>query len=112
VFEPRSNTSRRKVFQNQWAEAFSKAEVVCLAKPFEIHKLSQGEALDVDQVVKDLQAKGVQAASFASADDIVAFLTPQSRKGDLIVMMSNGAFDGIYQKLLNALKSQFASLKS
>jgi UDP-N-acetylmuramate: L-alanyl-gamma-D-glutamyl-meso-diaminopimelate ligase len=106
VFEPRSNTSKRKVFQSQWAEAFSIAELVFLAKPFEIHKIPEGEALDVNLVVKDLSQKGVIGQALPGADEIVAALAENCRKDDLVVIMSNGGFDGIYKKLLETLAKQ------
>ncbi len=103
VFEPRSATSRRKVFQNEFASCFAKADHVVLCSLFAPEKLDPSLRLDVDQVVNDLKTHGIAAYRFESADEIVRKITPQLRPGDKVVIMSNGGFDGIHQKMLAAL---------
>ena len=104
VFEPRSATSRRKVFQKDYAEAFASAEEVLLAQAFDQSKLDSQDRFSSEELVADLQASGQKAACYSSTEAIVQDLQLKSKSGDLILIMSNGGFDGIYQKLLKALE--------
>lgn len=103
VFEPRSATSRRKIFQNDYALAFAGADAICIAEAYNQTGLGDAERFSSQELVTALQATGKTAAVFPSADTIVAHLKNQARAGDVVVIMSNGAFDGIYQKLFTAL---------
>jgi len=103
VFEPRSATSRRKVFQKDYVEAFKGSHEVMLAKAFDQSKIDADNRFSSDELVADLVSSGVTAADFDSADEIVSALKARSRKGDVILIMSNGGFDGIYTKLMKAL---------
>ncbi len=103
VFEPRSATSRRKVFQKDYVEAFKGAHEVLLAKAFDQSKLEAENRFSSEELVSDLQKSSVKAQTFENADDIVAALKSRAQRGDVIVIMSNGGFDGIYTKLLKAL---------
>lgn len=103
VFEPRSATSRRKIFQKDYAESFGIADETCLARAFDQSKIDEGERFSSDELVADLKAKGQSAACFDNADAIVADLKSRTRSGDVVVIMSNGGFDGIYTKLMTAL---------
>jgi UDP-N-acetylmuramate: L-alanyl-gamma-D-glutamyl-meso-diaminopimelate ligase len=104
VFEPRSASSCRRVFQDDFARAFSSADEVLLAPVFR-SKLPEGERLSIPQLVRDLNAQHLSAREAASLDDIVAAIVEEHRSGDLVVLMSNGGFGGIHQKLLRALAS-------
>lgn len=106
VFEPRSATSRRKVFQKDYVEAFTGAHEVLIARAFDQSKINEGDRFSSDELVADLVARGVSARCFDGADAIVADLAARTRGGDLVLIMSNGGFDGIYQKLLSALSSR------
>ncbi len=103
IFEPRSATSRRNVFQKEFAECFRNADRVVLCSLFAPEKLEASLRLDVAQIVQELRAQGIQASQGESADAIVQEVVPQLQTGDKVVIMSNGGFDGIHQKLLNAL---------
>ncbi|MBI3400046.1 MAG: UDP-N-acetylmuramate:L-alanyl-gamma-D-glutamyl-meso-diaminopimelate ligase [Acidobacteria bacterium] len=102
VFEPRSASSCRRVFQDAFARAFAGADRVLIAPIFR-SKLPEAERLSVPQLVCDLQAAGQGAAAAASIDAIVETVVGDHRAGDLVVLMSNGGFGGVHRKLLRAL---------
>jgi UDP-N-acetylmuramate: L-alanyl-gamma-D-glutamyl-meso-diaminopimelate ligase len=102
VFEPRSASSCRRVFQDDFARAFAGADEVILAPIFR-STLPESERLSIPQLVCDLRAQGLSAREAGSIDDIVAEIAKEHRPGDLVVLMSNGGFGGIHQKLLRAL---------
>jgi UDP-N-acetylmuramate: L-alanyl-gamma-D-glutamyl-meso-diaminopimelate ligase len=104
VFEPRSASSCRRVFQEDFAAAFGGADRVLIAPVFR-STLPEAERLSVPQLVRDLNGRGQAAREAESIDDIVATIASEHRPGDLVVMMSNGGFGGIHRKLLNALQS-------
>lgn len=104
VFEPRSATSRRKVFQQDYVQAFKGSHEVMLAKAFDQSKIDEENRFSTHELVTDLKASGVTAEDFDSADQIVAALKARAKKGDVILIMSNGGFDGIYSKLMSALE--------
>ncbi|MFN3453480.1 MAG: UDP-N-acetylmuramate--L-alanine ligase, partial [Pseudobdellovibrio sp.] len=103
VFEPRSATSRRKVFQKDYVEAFSECHEVILAQAFDQGKISEDNRFSSEELMSDLKTKNVKAQVLPSADSIVEYLKSTAQKGDVILIMSNGGFDGIYQKLFKAL---------
>lgn len=103
VFEPRSATSRRKVFQKDYVESFKLADQVCLAKAFDQSKIDEGNRFSSEELVADLKSSGHAAEAYDSADAIVTAIQAGARSGDLVVIMSNGGFDGIYGKLIKAL---------
>ncbi len=103
VFEPRSNTSRRKVFQKEFAEALAGADSVILAGVFGAEKFSPDDRLDPEEVVASIKADGRKALYIEEVDRIVEHLSSTSRPGDLILIMSNGGFGGIQGKLVQAL---------
>ena len=108
VFEPRSASSCRRVFQDDFARAFAGADEVLVAPIFR-SKLSEAERLSVPQLIRDLNARRQSAREAQSIDDIVAKIANEHRPGDLVVVMSNGGFGGIHQKLLRALAPDRAS---
>ncbi len=103
IFEPRSWTSRKRVFQDLYAEAFAPATIVAIAPIFESHRLAADDQLSVPQVIGDLQRAGKEAFSVDGAEAIIARLLPGLLPGDVVVVMSNGGFDGIHSRLLEAL---------
>lgn len=105
VFEPRSWSSRLAVFQEPYSKAFSYADYVIIAGVYNTSKASElGKVLDVDELVKDIEMQGKPAHSFPDADAIVEHLTPELADGDVVIVMSNGGFGGIHDKLLDAAK--------
>ena len=102
VFEPRTATACRKLHQEEYARCFASADSVLLA-PLGRSGLPESERLDVSQVIRELKQQGQNAECFTSVDAIVRELEKQAEPGDTIALLSNGAFDGIYDKLLTAL---------
>jgi UDP-N-acetylmuramate: L-alanyl-gamma-D-glutamyl-meso-diaminopimelate ligase len=102
IFEPRSASSSRRVFQRDFARAFGPADEVIIAPVFRTN-LAEGERLSPQQLVSDLQSSGQRARYAASLDDIVTTIVKERKDGDLVVFMSNGGFGGIHQKTLDAL---------
>ena len=105
IFEPRSATSCRRIFQEDFARALGKADHVVLAAVFR-STLPDEQRLDAHQIVRDLQATGTDARYIPATDDIVRTVSREARDGDLLVVMSNGGFDNIHQKLLGALEAR------
>jgi len=103
VFEPRSNTTRRRVFQEALPEALGQADGVCLAAVARADKLAEDERLDTDLLMKTLRDQGLPAFYEPDADAIVARLEVEARDGDIIIVFSNGGFGGIHEKLLQKL---------
>lgn len=103
VFEPRSNTTRRNVFQQDLAASFADANAVIVAQVARLEQLSAEERLDPERLMGDIRASGKEAAYLPDADSIVAHLAKQSRGGDVICVLSNGGFGGIHGKLLSTL---------
>jgi UDP-N-acetylmuramate: L-alanyl-gamma-D-glutamyl-meso-diaminopimelate ligase len=102
VFEPRSASSCRRIFQDDFARAFAGADEVLIAPVFR-STLPDAERLSIPQLVQDLEARGQSARASESIDDIVSVIAREHRFGDLVVLMSNGGFGGIHLKLLRAL---------
>ncbi|MBS0657274.1 MAG: UDP-N-acetylmuramate:L-alanyl-gamma-D-glutamyl-meso-diaminopimelate ligase [Verrucomicrobia bacterium] len=103
IFEPRSNTTRRAVFQHELAGAFADADVVVMAQVARLDQLPPDQRLDPERVIADLTASGKSAHYEATTAGIVQRAVQAARDGDLIVVFSNGGFDGIHGKLLAAL---------
>lgn len=103
VFEPRSYTAQRREFQSDYVKAFGGADEVILASLFHPERYSQGTALDLSEMIGELGAAGKPARHLKDADAIVADLAPRLKPRDVVLVMSNGGFDGIHQKLLDAL---------
>lgn len=103
LFEPRSATSRRKVFQKDYISAFRAADLVIVAKAYDQSKISESERFSTEELVDDICQSGQKALEMPNADAIVSYLKNEVKKDDVVLIMSNGGFDGIYQKLLAAL---------
>jgi UDP-N-acetylmuramate: L-alanyl-gamma-D-glutamyl-meso-diaminopimelate ligase len=103
VFEPRSASSCRRVFQDDFARAFGAADEVVLAAVFR-STLPEDERLSAEQLVLDLTRQGRHARHIPEIDDIVSTIARERRDGDVVVLMSNGGFGGIHGKLLQALR--------
>ena len=102
VFEPRSASSCRRVFQDDFAQAFGAADEVLVAPVFR-SKLPEAERLSVPQLVRDLRNRGQAAREADSIGGIVSAIVEERRDGDLVVIMSNGGFGGVHRKLVEAL---------
>jgi UDP-N-acetylmuramate: L-alanyl-gamma-D-glutamyl-meso-diaminopimelate ligase len=99
VLEPRSNTLRRKVLAGELVASLRLADRVVLAGVYQQERIPEAERLDPDEIVRALNAAGTPAELHPNADSIVAALAPQLASGDVVVLLSNGGFDGIYLKL-------------
>jgi len=107
VFEPRSWSSRLAVFQDSYARAFSYSDYAIIAGVYNTSKASElGKVLDTNELVNDIELQGKPAFSLADADAIVEHLTPEIRNGDVVIVMSNGGFGGIHEKILNVLSER------
>ncbi|MGA8108179.1 MAG: cyanophycin synthetase, partial [Acidobacteriaceae bacterium] len=107
VLEPRSNTLRRNVFERELVDSLALADKVILAGVFHSEKVPAAERLHPENVVAALQSAGRDASLYANADAIVTNLVPQLASGDVVGILSNGGFDGIYDKLPAAIKTRF-----
>jgi UDP-N-acetylmuramate: L-alanyl-gamma-D-glutamyl-meso-diaminopimelate ligase len=103
VFEPRSASACRRVFQDQFTDAFAAADDVVLPPVFRSN-LPEDQRLSIDQLIEDLARRGQRARQLPSVDAIVEAVARDARPGDLVVCMSNGGFGGIHGKLLAALE--------
>jgi len=105
VFEPRSWSSRLAVFQDEYAEAFSAADYVIIAKVFDSQKVTEkGRMLDTEKLVEDISQREKPALALSGAEQIIKHLLPHLRSADVVAIMSNGGFGGIHDKLLDALR--------
>jgi UDP-N-acetylmuramate: L-alanyl-gamma-D-glutamyl-meso-diaminopimelate ligase len=103
VFEPRSNTTRRNVFQRELAEAFADADAVVVAEVARLELLPAHERLDPARLMEDLKEQGKAAAYLPDPDAIVDHLAKNAQDGDVVCVFSNGGFGGIHGKLLERL---------
>jgi UDP-N-acetylmuramate: L-alanyl-gamma-D-glutamyl-meso-diaminopimelate ligase len=105
VLEPRSNTMRRNVLQDALAASLAQADEVILAAIFKSEAIPEAERLDMNRVVSAIQTRGKRVRIFPDADAIVSALAPDLRSGDVVAILSNGGFGGIYEKLPERLRS-------
>jgi len=103
VFEPRTNSSRRKVFQQQYAESFDMADLVCVREPPLMERIPVQERFSSEQLTEELLAHGKEACYLPDTDAMVDHLIRVAKPGDIILVMSNGGFDSIHERLLNRL---------
>jgi UDP-N-acetylmuramate: L-alanyl-gamma-D-glutamyl-meso-diaminopimelate ligase len=113
VFEPRSATACRRIFQQDFARAFadSEADEVLLAPVFRA-TLPDDERLSVEDLVRDLGRAGRRARTPGSVEDIVRTIVAEAKPGDLVVIMSNGGFEDIHDRLLAALRARFEDTRA
>jgi UDP-N-acetylmuramate: L-alanyl-gamma-D-glutamyl-meso-diaminopimelate ligase len=106
IFEPRSNTTRRKVFQDELASSFADADAVVISEVARLEQLAPDERLNPEKLMQDLNAAKKNAAYLPHADSIVAHISKSVQGGDVICVFSNGGFGGIHGKLLERLKNR------
>jgi len=99
VLEPRSNTLRRKVLEGDLVESLRMADQVLLAGVYQQQRIPEDERLHPEDVVRALNAAGTPAELCADVEDLVGKIAPQLKSGDVVAILSNGGFDGIYEKL-------------
>jgi UDP-N-acetylmuramate: L-alanyl-gamma-D-glutamyl-meso-diaminopimelate ligase len=108
VFEPRSNTMRRKVFEHELGAALATADLAVLGGVNRPNLLGDDERLSPARVIQAIRAAGKGAECMDSADEIAEYLDAQTQPGDLVLVMSNGSFDGLCEKLLGKLREHGA----
>ncbi len=106
LFEPRSNTTRRAIFQNELAEALALADFAIVAAIPDLHKIPENDRLDPAKLSADIARHGGEGHYLADVETIVAKVVENALPGDIIAVLSNGGFGGIHQKLLTALAAQ------
>ncbi len=99
AFEPRTNSSRRRVFQEQYAASFDSADLVLIKQPPGLEAIPEQDRLDSRLLVERIRGRGKDAHFFDDSEKLTRFILESARPGDLIVCMSNGSFDGLPQKL-------------
>src|SRR5579884_1986710 len=99
ILEPRSNTMRRNVLQQELAKALTGADEVVVAGVFKSDAIPEHERLDISAVMTDVRRKGTNARVISDVDAIVAMAAVEMRPGDVVAILSNGGFGGIYEKL-------------
>jgi len=109
ILEPRSNTLRRNILQNDLARSLALADEVVVAEVFKSEAIPEGERLDLTRVAAEVQKNGRRTRIVPTVDDIVHLVAPELRSGDVVAILSNGGFGGIYEKLPERLKSLTAS---
>ncbi|MDA8165267.1 MAG: UDP-N-acetylmuramate:L-alanyl-gamma-D-glutamyl-meso-diaminopimelate ligase [Desulfobacteraceae bacterium] len=105
VFDPRTNTSRRKVFQQAYVEAFDDADLVLVREPEGMDKIPEAERFSAAQLVADLVRRGRAARYFTDTEGVLGFLRQAAAAGDVVAILSNGGFDNIHNRLLALLQS-------
>jgi UDP-N-acetylmuramate: L-alanyl-gamma-D-glutamyl-meso-diaminopimelate ligase len=108
VFEPRSNTMRRRVFEADLAASLATADATVLGAVNRAKLLDDSERLSPDRVLQSVRSAGRKAEGFESADEIAEYLAGETRPGDLVLVMSNGSFDGLCGKVLGKLQERGA----
>jgi len=103
VFEPRTNSSMRKVFQDIYPFSFDGADIICISHPPLLEKIPPDERFSSEKLVEDLVRQGKKAYYFSDTQSIIDFLVKESRSGDLVLIMSNGGFENIHERVLSAL---------
>jgi UDP-N-acetylmuramate: L-alanyl-gamma-D-glutamyl-meso-diaminopimelate ligase len=105
VFEPRSNTTRRAVFQRELPDALKLADGVFISQVARLDQIPEKERLDPEAVMESIAASCRPAFYEPDAAHIIEKLVPLLKPNDVVAIFSNGGFDGIHEKLLNALKA-------
>jgi len=103
VFEPRSNTSRRNIFQQAYAGAFKGADLAVISSPYSAGAINEAERFNHSKLASELTAAGIRAESLPDAASIASFLAMEAKPGDVILIMSNGSFDNLAARLAGLL---------
>ncbi len=100
VFEPRTNSSMRKIFQNIYPLSFDHADIICIRKPPLLSKIPENDRFSSKKLVDDLKKRGLNAFYFTDTTAIIDYIQKIAKSGDLVLIMSNGGFDNIHGRLL------------
>lgn len=104
LFEPRSNTTKRSVFQHELAEALALPDFAVVSAIPDLHKVPEGQRLDPGKLASDIASMGGHGRYIQTVEEIVAIVAAEAKPGDTVAVLSNGGFGGIHGKLLEALK--------
>lgn len=104
IFEPRSQTCRRRVFEEAFIQSFEPADRTVIASVFAPSRLDPEQTLSPDRVAEGIRARGGDAQTFPTTEDIVRHVAAEVRPGDQVVIMSNGGFENIHNRLLERLR--------
>jgi len=107
VFEPRTNTSRRRFFQETYTEAFGGADWVAIKEPAGFHSIPPAERLDTQALVRGIAAQGIPVHLYRELDPVTPDLLARIQPGDTVLLMSNGSMDGIPRDLAEACRKVF-----
>lgn len=103
IFEPRTNTSRRNFFQDKYPDSFLGSDVAIIAPVYHPDQIEPGKMLNVKKLARDIGKRGIEAVHIESIDEIVSYVGKIANEGDVILIMSNGGFGGIYSKIKKCL---------
>jgi UDP-N-acetylmuramate: L-alanyl-gamma-D-glutamyl-meso-diaminopimelate ligase len=109
VFEPRSQSSRRRIFAREFSHALASADQVIVAGLYRPEKIPEGERLSPEVLVGEIGrlCGDDRAVYIERANDIASYVAENSKSGDLILVMSNGSFDGVQEKILGLLEARY-----
>ncbi len=105
VFEPRTNSSRRAIFQNDYVSCFDSSALTFIREPVPIEGIAADELFSAEKLASDLQDRGLPAESCPDTDTILERLLPRLQKNDVVAILSNGGFDNIHTRLLEKLQA-------
>ena len=105
ILEPRSNTLRRNVLQNELAKSLARADEAVVADVFKSEAIPEAERLDLAALAAEVHRHGRRARIVPDVNGIVQLVAPEMRPGDVVAILSNGGFGGIYETLPQRLKS-------
>jgi len=108
IFEPRSASSRRAIFQEAYAAAFDVADRVLIARPYDQSRLDEAERMDGGRLAADLRSRGLEADYLEEVEDIVATVAANAVEADVVAVRSNGGCGGIHGRLVEALQQRFS----
>jgi UDP-N-acetylmuramate: L-alanyl-gamma-D-glutamyl-meso-diaminopimelate ligase len=105
IFEPRSNTSRRSIFEQEFSESLALADHIVVSRLYQPEKIPEIERLSVDTVVREINHScgDSRAVVIENAQDIATYVADHAVSGDIMLVMSNGGFDAVHDKILQAL---------
>jgi UDP-N-acetylmuramate: L-alanyl-gamma-D-glutamyl-meso-diaminopimelate ligase len=103
IFEPRSNTTRRNIFQDELVDALERADQIVVAEVARLEQLQPNERLNPDKLMQDLRLAGKPAAYLPTVESILDHVAAGAKEGDVVCVFSNGGFGGIHDRLLQRL---------
>ncbi len=108
IFEPRSNTSRRNIFQEAYAQSFDAADLTVIASPYDQSGIDEADRMDPSKLVHDIRSRGNEAFNWSDAESIATMVAANAQPSDVVAILSNGGFGGIHDKLIDLLKRRFS----